>query len=256
MVNRFNEVMNLQEQISRIQSMMGLIAESNDFEERLYIDWDENYGKSFKIVHTPEGAQSGVEWNPDLVSVVTPENTSAWYEWEELSPKKLLKWKDRWDEVQKTLGDYKYNQIIRSMSNNQEEMMEDNNTRRTDIGRTMDTFTFDDSYDELLGSTYFKFQDYDIWFGSDGEEITDDLTNQILDTLTPQDSYGSYEEWKNSKWYDITGFPFSSKDWSTVTSGEESFKWSSTGHKDMEERIFNSYLDKYGQFIVVNLTDK
>ena len=248
--------MNLQEQISRMKSMMGLITESNDSIERIYIDWDENYGKSFKIVHTPEGAQSGMEWNPDLVSVVTPENTSAWYEWEELSPKKLLKWKDRWDEVQKTLGDYKYNQIIRSMSNNQEEMMEDNNTRRTDIGRTMDTFTFDDSYDELLGSTYFKFQDYDIWFGSDGEEITDDLTNEILDSLTPQDSYGSYEEWKNSKWYDITGFPFSSKDWSTVTSGEESFKWKSTGHKNMEERIFNSYLDKYGQFIVVNLTNK
>jgi len=204
--------MNLQEQISRIQSMMGLITESNDSIERLYIDWDENYGKSFKIVHTPEGTQSGMKWNPDLVSVVTPENESAWYEWEELSPKKLLKWKDRWDEVQKTLGDHKYNQIIRSMSNNQGEMMEDNNTRRTDIGRTMDTFTFDDSYDELLGSTYFKFH--------------------------------------------ITGFPFSSKDWATVTSGEESFKWKSTGHKDMEERIFNSYLDKYGQFIVVNLTDK
>jgi len=176
--------------------MMGLITESNDSIERLYIDWDENYGKSFKIVHTPEGTQSGMKWNPDLVSVVTPENESAWYEWEELSPKKLLKWKDRWDEVQKTLGDHKYNQIIRSMSNNQGEMMEDNNTRRTDIGRTMDTFTFDDSYDELLGSTYFKFH------------------------------------------------------------GEESFKWKSTGHKDMEERIFNSYLDKYGQFIVVNLTDK
>jgi hypothetical protein len=95
--------------------MMGLITESNDSIERLYIDWDENYGKSFKIVHTPEGAQSGMEWNPDLVSVVTPENESAWDMWEELSPQKLLKWKDRWDEVQKTLGDYKYNQIIRSM---------------------------------------------------------------------------------------------------------------------------------------------
>jgi hypothetical protein len=56
-----------------------------------------------------------MEWNPDLVSVVTPENESAWDMWEELSPKKLLKWKDRWDEVQKTLGDYKYNQIVRSM---------------------------------------------------------------------------------------------------------------------------------------------
>jgi hypothetical protein len=70
--------MDLQEQISRIQSMMGVINESNDSIERLYIDWDENYGKSFKIVHTPEGAQSGMEWNPDLVSVVTPENESAW----------------------------------------------------------------------------------------------------------------------------------------------------------------------------------
>ena len=108
---------------------------------------------------------------------------------------------------------------------------DNNNTRRTDIGRTMDTFTFDDLYDELFGSTYFKFQDYDIWFGSDGEEITDDLTNKILDSLTPQDIYGSYEEWKNSKWYDITGFPFSSKDWSMVNNGEESFKWKSTGHK-------------------------
>ena len=134
-------------------------------------------------------------------------------------------------------------------------MMEDNNTRRTGIGRTMDTFTFDDLYDELLGSTYFKFQNYDIWFGANGEEITDELTNKILDSLIPQDSYSSYDKWKNSKWYNITGFPFSSKDWSMVKNGDEQFKWHSTGHKNMEERIFNSYLEKYGQFIVVNLTD-
>jgi len=107
--------MNLQEQISRIKSMIGLITESNDFEQRLYIDWDENYGNSFKIVYTPEGAQTGDEWNPNLISIVTPENTNAWYEWEELSPKKLSKWKDRWDDIQKSLGDHKYNQIVRSM---------------------------------------------------------------------------------------------------------------------------------------------
>ena len=43
------------------------------------------------------------------------------------------------------------------------------NTRRTDIGRDIDTFLFDDLYDNILGSAYFKFQDYDIWFYSNGE---------------------------------------------------------------------------------------
>ena len=117
--------MNLQEQISRIQSMMGLITESNDSIERLYIDWDENYGNSFKIVHTPEGAQTGGEWNPDLISIVTPENTNAWYEWEELPEEKLIGWKENWDKIQKGLGDHKYNQIVRSMSNNQQEIKEE-----------------------------------------------------------------------------------------------------------------------------------
>jgi len=108
--------MNLQKQIHRIKSMMGLITESNDYIERLYIDWDENYGNSFKIVHTPEGTQTGGEWNPDLISIVTPENTNAWYEWEELPEEKLIGWKENWDGIQKGLGVHKYNQIIRSMS--------------------------------------------------------------------------------------------------------------------------------------------
>jgi len=96
----------------------------NDSGEMYYIDWDENYGKSFKLVHTPEGAQSGVEWNPSIISVVTPENKRAWYTWKELSPKKLLKWKENWDDVQKSLGIYKYNQIVRNMPKRQEEMKE------------------------------------------------------------------------------------------------------------------------------------
>ncbi len=128
--------MNLQEQISRIQSMMGLITESNDFEERLYIDWNENYGNSFKIVHTPEGAQTGGEWNPDLISIVTPENTNAWYEWEELPEEKLMGWKENWDGIQKGLGDHKYNQIVRCMSNNQQEMKEGELTERCWKGYT------------------------------------------------------------------------------------------------------------------------
>ena len=108
--------MKLQEQISRIQSMITLITESNESKKRLYIDWDKNYGKSFKLVYTPEGAQSGVEWTPDLISIVTPENTNAWYEWEELPMEKLMGWKEKWDDIQKTsLAVHKYNQIVRSM---------------------------------------------------------------------------------------------------------------------------------------------
>jgi len=107
--------MTLQEKIRRI-----LREEtepiSNDMGEKYYISWDENYGKSFKLVKTPYGAQSGGKWEPNLVSIVTPENTNAWYEWEELSDEKLDMWKENWDNVQKTLGNHKYNQIIRNMS--------------------------------------------------------------------------------------------------------------------------------------------
>ena len=88
----------------------------NDMGEKYYISWDENYGKSFKLVKTPYGAQSGGKWEPNLVSIVTPENTNAWYEWEELSDEKLDMWKENWDNIQKTLGNHKYNQIIRNMS--------------------------------------------------------------------------------------------------------------------------------------------
>lgn len=89
----------------------------DSFGEKYYIDWDKNYGKSFKVVHTPEGAQSSGEWNPDLVSIVTPENTNAWSDWEELPFDDLKEWKKNWDNIQSAgLGVHKYNQIIRSMS--------------------------------------------------------------------------------------------------------------------------------------------
>jgi hypothetical protein len=81
-------------------------------QDRIYIDWDENYGKTFKLVHTPEGRQSG-EWSPNLVSIVTPENGDAWTDWVELE--NTDSWKENWDNVQKSLGDHKYNQIIRSI---------------------------------------------------------------------------------------------------------------------------------------------
>jgi hypothetical protein len=85
-----------------------------------YINWNENYGKTFKIVSTPKGAQSKGEWNPDLVSIVTPENGGAWNNWKEVSQDVLNHFKKNWDEIQKSLGDHKYNQIIRSQQLNED----------------------------------------------------------------------------------------------------------------------------------------
>jgi len=83
-------------------------------ESRQPIDWNSNYGKTFKIVHTPEGRQSSGEWNPDLVSVVTPENGDAWTDWKEVSSTLLAQWKAKWNQIQKSLGQHKYDQIIKS----------------------------------------------------------------------------------------------------------------------------------------------
>ena len=85
-------------------------------ESRKVIDWNSNYGKTFKIVHTPEGSQSApATWSPDLVSVVTPENGDAWTAWKEVSPQLLAQWKNNWNNIQQSLGQHKYDQIIRSM---------------------------------------------------------------------------------------------------------------------------------------------
>jgi len=83
---------------------------------RQYIDWNKNYGKTFKIVRTPEGRQSSGEWSPDLVSVVTPENGNAWTAWQEVDQNVLSNWKKNWNSIQQSLGDHKYEQIIRSQS--------------------------------------------------------------------------------------------------------------------------------------------
>ena len=80
---------------------------------RQYIDWDSNYGKTFKLVHTPKGAQSGAEWSPSLISVVTPENGDAWKLWKEVHDEVKQNWKTNWDEIQKNLADHKYDQIMR-----------------------------------------------------------------------------------------------------------------------------------------------
>ena len=91
-------------------------------ESRKAIDWNSNYGKTFKIVHTPEGRQSaGATWSPDLVSVVTPENGDAWTAWKEVSPQLLAQWKNNWNNIQQSLGQHKYDQILRSQGKNLQE---------------------------------------------------------------------------------------------------------------------------------------
>jgi len=86
--------------------------------QREVIDWEDNYGKSFKLVRTPEGKQSeGTPWSPDLVSVVTPENGEAWTNWPEVDKETLLNWQKNWPQIQKSLGQHKYDQIIRSRMN-------------------------------------------------------------------------------------------------------------------------------------------
>jgi hypothetical protein len=131
-------------------------------------------------------------------------------------------------------------------------------SRRTDIGREIDSSSFNDIYDSLLGEAYFKFENYETWSTAyEDNMIEDDATNKILDSLTPNETFNSYEEWKESKWYKLTEFPFSEKDWAMVKAdGGKDFKWHSTGHKSQEKSIFDTYLNKYGPFIVVDLTDK
>ena len=71
-----------------------------------------DYGKAFKFTETPKYAVDN--WSEDMISIVTPENDEAWTDWKDLSGSKLEFWKNRWNKDQKTLPDYKYQQIMRS----------------------------------------------------------------------------------------------------------------------------------------------
>lgn len=74
------------------------------------IDWNENYGHSFKIVETPDGIHE------DSTMIVTPKNIQQW-NWDEVSEQKLCKLKKNWNIIQKNLSDYKYKQILDSVKN-------------------------------------------------------------------------------------------------------------------------------------------
>ena len=72
-------------------------------------DWDKNYGKRFKFVKTPEGAQVPPTRNK-TISLVTPANGDAW-NWEEITGDQLEHFRKNWSEIQKTIGAHKRIQI-------------------------------------------------------------------------------------------------------------------------------------------------
>jgi hypothetical protein len=72
------------------------------------IDWDENYGQSFKAVKTPiDNGQ--IE---DKTMIVTPNNIEQWNNWEEITEKNLYRLKKNWNIIQRNLSEYKYKEIF------------------------------------------------------------------------------------------------------------------------------------------------
>ena len=86
------------------------------FENRIHLDFDTLYGKTFKVVDN-----SG---NPNLpgFSIVTPSNSNAWTDWKERPEfKKVVKQKLNDPSF---LGDHKYKQIIAAMGINEDAVNE------------------------------------------------------------------------------------------------------------------------------------
>lgn len=90
-------------------------------------------------------------------------------------------------------------------------------------------------------SAFFKFENQDdgFWVNVLDYPIRNSVDRAMLDFVIPTDSYDSYDKFKESKWYNLTKFPFSN-----VKNFENSDG----------EKIFNKYLSKYGNFIVIDLT--
>ena len=78
---------------------------------RAEIDWNENYGHSFKIVETPDKTTY-----EDSTMIVTPKNIQQW-NWDEVSEQKLCKLKKNWNVIQKNLSDHKYRDILYFIKN-------------------------------------------------------------------------------------------------------------------------------------------
>lgn len=75
---------------------------------REHIDWNQNYGQSFKIVKRP----SSIDGIEDSTLIVTPKNKIEWETWNEVSLNSLCKLKKNWELIQKNLSEHKYYEII------------------------------------------------------------------------------------------------------------------------------------------------
>lgn len=106
------------------------------------------------------------------------------------------------------------------------------------VKRILNETKFHNLYDTSKGSTYFKFKNLNVWNTLNDQIIKDPHINKILDSITPTEIYHSYDEWKESKWYYKSNFPFSA------------------GNHNQQEDVFNLYLSRYGDFIVVDLSSK
>lgn len=77
------------------------------------IDWNENYGQTFKAVIVPEHLDT-IE---DTTMIVTPKNSLEWSTWNEVSEKNLCMLKKNWNIIQKNLSEHKYQEIISYIKN-------------------------------------------------------------------------------------------------------------------------------------------
>jgi len=93
-------------------------------------------------------------------------------------------------------------------------------------------FKFENKQDKLIPSTFLT------WQHLDDTPVRNRATNTMLDFVKPTDTYNSFDKWKESKWFDITRFPFSD--------GQDNY--------NEQEDIFNLYLSAYGNFMVIDLT--
>ena len=77
------------------------------------IDWNENYGQTFKAVIVPEE----LELIEDKTMIVTPKNKVEWATWNEVSEKHLCTMKKNWYIIQKNLTEHKYQEILSYIKN-------------------------------------------------------------------------------------------------------------------------------------------
>ena len=83
---------------------------------REHINWDQHYGKAFRVVTTPPQASVSMDGKniPDedgRVSIVTPANGESWNDWKEAPSEVVDNFKSNWGNIQKGLADHKYDQI-------------------------------------------------------------------------------------------------------------------------------------------------